>query len=103
ARSGAVPRRDGADRQKTGSHSRRRQSFLSMEHERAGNVSTTGGAPGSDPRVNRTHGTQSNRLLLRLGSYGVPQPAGDGARRDSRREAVSGLVERVVGGPGGAD
>jgi thiosulfate/3-mercaptopyruvate sulfurtransferase len=73
------------------------------EHERAGNVSTTGGAPGSDPSINRTHGTRSNRLLLRLGSDGVPQSAGNGARRDSRREAVSGLVERVVGGPGEAD
>src|SRR5919204_57103 len=42
-------------------------------------------------------------LLRWLGRDRVPQPARAGARRVNGREAVSGIVERVVGRPAAAD
>ena len=37
-----------------------------------------------------------HRLLLRIRRNGLPQSSGNGARRAARREAVSGIVERMV-------
>ncbi len=49
----------------------------------------TGNAPPAD-----------DRQLLRIGRERVPQPAGDGDRRDRRNDALPRLVERMVRGSG---
>src|SRR5256885_14266115 len=67
-----------------------------MEPRPRRRLPVTGGVapPLGRGRGRRADGTR--RLLLRLRCDGVPQPARVGARGTPRREALSGLVERVV-------
>ena len=97
ARARTIPRRHRADRPGRRAHSGRRQRLLSCR------ISTSTGRfdrrEDLRDRLSAAIGGASpdaDRLLLRLGRDGLPQPARARARRASRREAVAGLVERVV-------
>ena len=53
--------------------------------------------------IGRRRRRRSGRLLLRIGRHRVPQSSRARTRRAHRREAVRGIVERVVGRPVAAE
>ena len=73
--------------------------FFQWNLDERGPVPNARAAARASEGIGRRRLRRSARLLLRIGRHRVPQSSRARTRRSQRREAVRGLVERVVGRP----